>query len=272
MTGAARLLAPDLRPTRRLGQRVRAVDEHQRSAGHTKVTPIFEHRQPGAHDRQRILGSVALPGKHLVFAPVPTPRPVLVRPADAEWKVGLSRSQNLVQRSFQEALAGEPVPVVAEPMEPVLAGERRLLDARLSDAKVIETKIGWEMRLVMSPEKRPGARDRTPLGEALAPPRVVLRSGMELGQVERDGTHIRRHQGRASIRNTSLTCTTAPMPMPPTRAGRHARMSHSCDASTPGHQDRSARSAASRTSVTASVPSTRRYFGGRASPPDAHFA
>ena len=67
----------------------------------------------------------------LLLGAVPAPRPVLVRPADAEREIERPVSQQLVERTLEQAPAGEPVVVVAEAVNAVLARELDLAASRL---------------------------------------------------------------------------------------------------------------------------------------------
>lgn len=75
--------------------------------------------------------------------------------------------------------------VVAEGADAVLGSKGRLRLAGLWEAEIIEAEVRREVRLIVAGEQRPAANDLRPLGETLAPPLIVLRDRVELGQVER---------------------------------------------------------------------------------------
>ena len=103
--------------------------------------------------------------------------------------------KNFVEWTLEQAMSAEPVVVVAEAVDAVTSRERCLLGARLRHPQVVEAQIRGQARLFVAGELRSRARDVAPLGEALAPPGVVLRDRIELRQVERD--QLRRgHGGR----------------------------------------------------------------------------
>ena len=66
----------------------------------------------------------------------------------------------------------------------------------LGQPQVVEAEVGGQRRLVVPAEERSGRADVGPLGEAGAPPLVVLRDRMELRQVE--GDRARRLARRAA--------------------------------------------------------------------------
>ncbi|OIQ65068.1 hypothetical protein GALL_533760 [mine drainage metagenome] len=75
---------------------------------------------------------------------------------------------------------------MTEAGDPVAAGELALAAQGLGLGEVIEAQVGGAMRLVMAAIIGQGPGDVSPFGEARAPPAVVLRDGVELGQVEGD--------------------------------------------------------------------------------------
>src|SRR5690348_3195835 len=126
--------------------------------------------------------------QHPIRSAVPDTRPRLVRPAQAKRKVRLARLQHLGERPLQYASSGEPIVVIAEPLDPVAARHCGLCLAGLRDAKVVEPEVGRNVGLVMASKHRRGLCDVCPLGKPRAPPIVVLGYGVELWQVQGNGT------------------------------------------------------------------------------------
>ena len=183
---ALRLLAGPFGERARIRERARAVDDEQRPAVDADVARIAKQRSEVRDQTPVGLGRVLLRHQDRVVAAVPAPRPVLVRPADAKREIGFAAAVHLVERTLEQAASVEPVVVVTEAMDTVAARERGLLDARFGNAQVVEAEIRWKMGLVVPGEQRSCAHDVAPLGEALAPPRVVLGNRVKLRQVERD--------------------------------------------------------------------------------------
>ena len=131
-----------------------------------------------------VLFAVRLRHEHVVLLSVPPARPVLVRPADAERKTRASVFEQPLERALEQALAVEPVVVEAEPVHPVALGQGHLLEVGLSKAEIVEPQVRGQTRLKVPLEVRACAGDVPPLREALPPPDVILRDGMELREIE----------------------------------------------------------------------------------------
>src|SRR5262249_10614361 len=114
-----------------------------------------------------------------------------VRPAETVREVGPPGHAHCFDRALEQALACEPIVVIAEAVNRMLARKRRLLLKRFAHTQIIETEIPWQMRLVMSDKIRLRPGNVGPLTESLAPPLVVLRDRMELRQVERNRSYRR---------------------------------------------------------------------------------
>jgi hypothetical protein len=69
-------------------------------------------------------------------------------------------------------------------MDAVLAGEIGLLLADFRKAQVVVAEVCGEMGLVVAGEERCGSGHVSPFGETSAPPRVVFRDRVVLGEVE----------------------------------------------------------------------------------------
>ena len=124
--------------------------------------------------------------EHLRVQAIPAPRPVLVRPAQAEGKVEVGIGQQLIQRAPEQSLAAEPIVVIAESMEPVRLGQFDLTTLHFNQAKVVEAQLAWQVGLIVSRKPRSPTGNVVPLGESLAPPPIVLGNRVKLRQVERD--------------------------------------------------------------------------------------
>src|SRR5215470_17417118 len=141
-----------------------------------------------------VVGGVSLGEKYLVLLSVPLSRPVLVGPAQAEGKLRTTGAKHLVEGAAEEPTTIEPVVIVAEARDAIGASEIRLGFSGLGNAQVVEAEVGGQVRLIVPLEERLGPHHVPPLRETRAPPLVVLRDGMVLGQVEGESTE-RRHPG-----------------------------------------------------------------------------
>ena len=171
-------------------QQLGAIDDQDRLAAHADVARIGHVASHVAEDRQVVLRRVVLADQDVGLVAVPAPGPVLVGPAQGERQVQARVSQIGVQRPLQQALPVEPVVVEAEARDAGVASHGHLLSHHLGQAQVVIAQIPCQARLVVAQELRLGLGDVGPLGEALAPPGVVLRERMKLRQVE--GQYARR--------------------------------------------------------------------------------
>src|SRR5260370_6246957 len=122
-------------------------------------------------DKAHVIGAMRILGNQdLVVGAVPTPRPILVRPAQAVREVRLARSAYLLDGAFEQSLAGKPIVVIAKAVQRVLARKRGLLLADLRHAQVIEPRVRRQLRLVVPDEIWRRASYVSPLRETLAPP------------------------------------------------------------------------------------------------------
>ena len=163
-----------------------SVDKEQRPAVHADVVGMSEVPYQVANDSFIVLGTVLLGDQDLVLRTVPAASPVLVGPTEAEGKVRSAGPQHPFEWHFQQPFPTEPVVVVAEAVDAVATRQFGLMLHDIDDPKVVETEVGRQAGLKMALENRRGLADVRPLGEALAPPLVVLGDGMKLWQVERD--------------------------------------------------------------------------------------
>ena len=181
-----RISPPDLRRALRIGEERCPVDHEQGLAVDPYVPLVGKHAAEKLDMAAVVVHAVPLLEENFLVLAVPAARPVLVRPAEAEGKVGLAARQHLVEGPLEDAPAAEPVVVIAEPVNQVVGRERRLRGAHLREAQVVEAELPRQMRLVMPREPRPRPDDLLPLGEPWAPPFVVLGDRVELRQVHRD--------------------------------------------------------------------------------------
>jgi len=78
--------------------------------------------------------------------------------------------------------------IVAEPADLVLFGQLRLSDSRFLRPEVVEPKVSGDVRLVMPPKEGFSACHIGPFGKTFAPPGVIFRNGVKLGEIEADNT------------------------------------------------------------------------------------
>ena len=161
---------------------------------------------------------------------VPDAGPSLIGPAQAERKVRRAACDHLVEGALEQTLAGEPVVVIAKSCDAVLSCELRLLNPGLRDPEVVKPEIGRHVRLIVPGKPPLRLRQVGPLGEALAPPgvvlgdRVVLRKivGEDAGAFDRSGWHgvraVIRSSGADAQRETGISTKWA--------ATRHASRQH----------------------------------------------
>ncbi len=183
----AELIGEERAPTRDrpggVGNEARAINHQERPALDSNIAPVGE--MPGIFlDKARVaILAIVLRDEHFAFHSVPTPRPVFVGPHETERHVDIGRLQKLFQRSLKQSLAVERVVIEHETVNAGRLGHLRLSAHRVARGERIETEIARNARLVMVLETRLAARDVRPFGETFAPPGVVLRERMELGEV-----------------------------------------------------------------------------------------
>ena len=96
-----------------------------------------------------VVQRVPLTNEHLPVLSVPDARPVLVCPAEAEWKFRLSGRKDLVKRLVKEKLSIEPVMIVAKGVDPVAARKVCLRNPNGRIPQIVVTKLGRHMGLIM---------------------------------------------------------------------------------------------------------------------------
>ena len=104
-------------------------------------------------------------------------------------------------RRLEQPLAAEPVEVEAEPAEPVQLGELGLpLHHAFVGEQIVVAEFSRFVGLIVTFELRRRRAHFGPLGEARAPPVVVLRDRMKLRQVKRDRARRQQQDQLLSLR------------------------------------------------------------------------
>ena len=163
-----------------------AVDEQQRATVDADVALVLEVRHEIVEDGQVTDTIVVLGHEHVLLAAVPATRPRLVGPAEAEREVRLPVARASARVAAPAAVGRRTsrsssrsrrchAPVRAPPG----ADGHRGRGGRSSRAQ----PGSWGPR---GRDTAGGRLDLCPVGEALAPPLVVLRDAVILGQVEGD--------------------------------------------------------------------------------------
>ena len=88
-----------------------------------------------------VLRRVMLFQQNLGIRTVPSPGPVLVRPAKAKWKFRLARSKNFSYWPFQDPPAIEPIMVITETINPVLMCHFSLRFPHLGKPQIVKAKV-----------------------------------------------------------------------------------------------------------------------------------
>src|SRR5436190_4717815 len=101
--GPRDLTSPNVDGPRGLRQQPSPVDEEQRSTVDADVPRVREGGYQGANMRAIVVGAVMLLQQDILFAAVPDASPVLVRPAQAEWKIRLSGNEDLSEGPIENA-------------------------------------------------------------------------------------------------------------------------------------------------------------------------
>ncbi len=174
-----------------------AVEHEQGPALHPDVARVLEAAREAGQQPGLVLGPVVLGDEHVLLGAVPAPGPVLVGPHQAEREVHAPVREHRLQGRFQEPAAVEGVEIPDEALDPRAAGEPHLLAQRRRALQPVVPEVARDARLVVPGEARQAPRHVGPLREAPAPPLVVLRDRMELGQVEgEDAGEPRRSFGQ----------------------------------------------------------------------------
>ena len=88
MSGVPHFRAPDIEPATWIGDRAGAVDEQEGPPRDAHVSRVREDRKRVRDECDCVFVVISLRDQDFVIAAIPMARPVLVRPADAEWKIG----------------------------------------------------------------------------------------------------------------------------------------------------------------------------------------
>ena len=86
---------------------------------YANVTWIAERRYDAMNEGNIVFGAVLLGDQNILVHAVPASRPILVRPAEAEWKVWFTAVQHFIKRPFKKTLAAEPVIMVTKAGDPI---------------------------------------------------------------------------------------------------------------------------------------------------------
>ena len=82
-----------------------------------------------------------LADEHLMLLTIPAASPVFIRPTDTERKIGLAELENILERTSEQHLTVEPIVVVTEGEDPVLARELSLVRTRIGHAQIIKPEV-----------------------------------------------------------------------------------------------------------------------------------
>ena len=173
----------------RIGQFQRAIDKKKRQAVDRDRPRIAccLHRI-GDHRGQRGV-IIKLLDQQLARAAIPMPRPVLIGPAEAELNVDLRMRPQHLQRAIQQPPRAEIIVIDHPAIHAITRRQTGLRGQRLRQAEIVKTQIAGQMRLIMPLIARHRPRHIGPFREALAPPEIVLRCGVELRQEECQHPH-----------------------------------------------------------------------------------
>ena len=186
----ARFAPPHISHCARLRDQIELVHQQERTAVDPDIPRVLKHRQQLPNERRAVGRGIVLSDQDVLVEPIPAPRPVFVGPAHTEWKVWRAAGQHFVEGLLQQSLAVEPVGVITEPVDAELARQVRLPCANLGRAQVVIAEFGGLVRLLVAHEVRQRFAHIGPLGKPRAPPPVVLRDWVILGQIESNDTNV----------------------------------------------------------------------------------
>ena len=175
--------APARQGGRHVGQQLGVIDEQHRPPLHPDIAGIGKVAQQIPHDGPIILRAVFLVDQDFLVHAVPAAGPIFVGPVQAKRHVVRGVRQEPFQGQFQQPLAGKPVVVEAKAVDAMLFGHGDLPVHDFRHAQVVKSQRSGQVGLVVIREKGRGPGHVGPLGKALAPPPVVFRNRVELGQV-----------------------------------------------------------------------------------------
>src|SRR5262249_15128144 len=120
----------------------------------------------------------------LIFKAIPTPRPVLVRPHEAEGEIQRGVDEKQVHGLIEKPFPVEPVKVEAETAKASGFRQFDLPAHRLGMGQIVKAQITRNPGLVVTAKSRQSPYDIAPFGEARAPPRIVLGYAVVLRKIE----------------------------------------------------------------------------------------
>ena len=177
------VLAPALDGGEGIGEDGGAVEHEERPAIDADVAGVGEEGLERGGEVTVVFDGVLLLHEDLGVFAVPATGPALVGPVDAEGHIEVGHGEQVLQRGFEQAAAVEPVVMEAEAVYAVAAGEGDLAAKHVGRTEVVEAELARQARLIVSDEAGYRLGDVGPLGEALAPPRVVFGNCVELREV-----------------------------------------------------------------------------------------
>ena len=133
-----------------------------------------------------VFSRIRLLDQNPVRRPVPYAGPRLICPTQTERIVRLPRSQHLGERPLEDALAAEPVVIVAERLDSEFTRQLGLRGTSLRDSEIVKAEVGRNVRLIVAAKQWLRLGGVRPLRKACSPPLVVLGNRMKLREIERD--------------------------------------------------------------------------------------
>ena len=176
---------PQLNGSLGVGQILGSVDREEWSSLDPDVARILEALDQPADVLRIVFLAVHLLEEQLVGGALPPPVPALVGPAEREGKIRVTERAHLIEGPTQHPPSTEPVVVVEEARDPVLASEQRLSVPGLGHLEVIEPELARKVGLPVAGVQGFAAGDDAPLGETGTVPGIVLRHLVELRKIER---------------------------------------------------------------------------------------
>ena len=148
----------------------------------------------------RIFFGVVLPDENIVFQSIPGSCPVFICPDSHEGHINLFMLEQQIQRLFQQAMTRKPVIVNSKAVDTMSLRQLYLLFQRFHVAQIIITEIvmrdSW---LIMFLIAWPAFTYVCPFRKAFAPPCIILRESVELGQVQSQRFDVRCITGKVYI-------------------------------------------------------------------------
>src|SRR6185369_15304235 len=136
---ALAVFSPDSRTLSRIGKTLWLIHDQKRSAAEADITRVVEERNNASDEVDVVIRQMFLRDENLAIGTIPTPRPVLIRPAQAKRHIAFRILQHVVQRLMQDALSGEPIVVIAKRVDAVLLRQCNLLMTHFAQTQIIKT-------------------------------------------------------------------------------------------------------------------------------------